>query len=55
MVLFHSIGKPFTKIPLIHTSLEEPEVMRTEFDNLLAAAYNIYAENREREEQSIIS
>ncbi|KAJ3415181.1 Intraflagellar transport protein 22 [Chytridiales sp. JEL 0842] len=49
------LGKPFGRVPIIQTSLDEPEILRGEFDNLLATAYNVHAENREREEQSIIS
>ncbi|KAJ3304159.1 Intraflagellar transport protein 22 [Blyttiomyces sp. JEL0837] len=48
-------GKPLAKIPTVFTSLEEPEHLKSEFDNILAAAYFVHTENREREEQSIVA
>ena len=49
-------NKAFSKASITaHTSLDkDPEIIQTEFDNLLANVYSGIIESREKEERSIV-
>ncbi|KAJ1555427.1 Intraflagellar transport protein 22 [Cladochytrium tenue] len=47
-------GKGLAKVPFAFTTLDDPDQLRLDFDTLLAAAYAVHAENRERDEQAIV-
>ncbi|KAI8929976.1 hypothetical protein BC831DRAFT_441796 [Entophlyctis helioformis] len=47
-------NKVLAKAPILYTSLDqEPEIIRGEFDALLASAYSAMMETKEKEEKSI--
>jgi hypothetical protein len=50
-----SVAKGLSKLPVFLTSLDEPEILKAEFDNLVAAAFAVSTENREKEENSILN
>ncbi|KAI8832365.1 hypothetical protein BC829DRAFT_408669 [Chytridium lagenaria] len=48
-------GKSLSKVPIVYTSVEEQETIKKEFDRLLTSVYAVACENREKEEQSLLS